>query len=128
MKKRCRVPWLALGLLASAALLFGGAWALRTLSITLPACPMKTHLGIPCATCGLTRCVLALRDGHWAEAFHWHPIAVLLGLFSPLIMGWDLRRAWHGAPYLPLPDSRKARLSIAGLVMGTWMLQIVRGI
>jgi hypothetical protein len=128
MTKGCRVPWLALALLASVALCYGGVWALRALSITLPACPMKTHLGIPCATCGLTRCALALREGHWAEAFHWHPIAVVLGLLTPLVMGWDLRRAWQGAPYHALPDSWIARLSIASLVMGTWMLQIVRGI
>lgn len=122
------VPWLFLGLAGTAAALLLGAWVARTFGLQLPACPLKEHLGIPCATCGITRCVLALSTGRWAEAFHWHPVAVVLVLLSPLAMAWDLRRAWAGRPYPPLPDSLAARLGVAGLFLGTWILQIVRGI
>jgi len=89
---------------------------------------MKSLCGIPCVTCGLTRCAMALSEGRWAEAFHWHPVAILLGLASPFAMGWDLRRAWRGKPCPSLPDSPAARLAVAGLLLGTWLLQIVRGI
>ena len=128
MKGQGRTPWLALGILAAVSLLLVGAWALHARLMILPTCPMKAYLGIPCATCGLTRCVLALSKGHWTEAFHWHPVAVMLGLASPLAMGWDLWRAWRGNPYPALPDSLAARLSVAGVLAGTWLLQIVRGI
>ena len=125
---RTRWPWLTLGILG---ILLGGLFmgaVLQSLPITLPACPMKTYLGIPCATCGLTRCAMALAGGHWTEAFRWHPVAVILGLLSPLIIAWDLRRAWKGNHYPPLPDSLALRLSVAGFLAGVWMLQIIRGI
>jgi hypothetical protein len=123
-----RIPWLGLGLLAAALVLFLGARATLAWQLVLPACPLKLHLGVPCATCGLTRCLLALARGCWAEAFHWHPAAVLLGLASPLVLAWDGLRAWKGHPYPSLPDSLPARLGVAGLLAATWVLQIVRGI
>lgn len=128
MSRRDCIPWLALGFLALVLVLFAGAWAVLQWHIALPPCPVKAHLQVPCATCGLTRCILALAQGHWAEAFHWHPMAVLLGLASPLAVGWDVRRAWRGEACPPLPDSLAARLSVAGLLAGTWLLQIARGI
>ena len=123
-----RIPWLALGILGTALAAMVGARLLAPWPGLLPACPLKSHVGIPCPTCGLTRCVMAAAGGHWAEAFHWHPVAVMLGLISPLAIGWDLRRAWTGAGYPPLPDSLPLRLGVAGLLLGTWVLQIVRGI
>lgn len=123
-----RVPWLFLGLVATAGALLMGAWVARTFALSLPPCPLKARLGIPCATCGITRCVLALSAGRWAEALHWHPVAVVLMGLSPLAMAWDLRRAWRGDPYPALPDSLAVRLCAATLFLGTWVLQIVRGI
>jgi hypothetical protein len=123
-----RIPWLVLVLMGLGLVLVCGAWAARTFSLPLPACPLKSYLGLSCATCGMTRCVLALAQGHWAEAFHWHPVAVVLVVASPLAMLWDLRRAWHGYPYPELPDSRAARLGVVGVFLGAWILQIVRGI
>jgi hypothetical protein len=123
-----RLPWLTFGVLA---ILFGAllaGTALRSLPFSLPPCPMKTHLGIPCASCGLTRCAMALAGGHWAEAFHWHPVFVILGLLSPIIIVWDLHRAWKGSRYPSLPDSLALRLSVGALLAGTWILQIARGI
>jgi len=128
MTGRRRVPWLALGI---PLLPFAGAAAvalLRAAHLSLPACPMKARLGIPCITCGLTRCAAALGAGDWAGAFRWHPVAVVLCLASPLAIAWDLHRAWRGRPYPDLADSPAARLGVAVLLLGTWLLQIVRGI
>jgi hypothetical protein len=123
-----RIPWLALGIMGTLSALFVGARLLRNCPIPLPECPLKAHLGIPCATCGLTRCVMALSQGRWAEGFHWHPVAVILGLMAPLAILWDLRRAWSGRAYPPLPESLAWRLGVAGFLAGTWLLQVVRGI
>lgn len=128
MTGNSRVPWLALGIPALALLAAGVVQILHGARVALPPCPMKSLCGIPCVTCGLTRCAMALSEGRWAEAFHWHPVAILLGLASPFAMGWDLRRAWRGKPCPSLPDSPAARLAVAGLLLGTWLLQIVRGI
>lgn len=128
MKAGPRIPWLALGILGAALGAILLAWVIGTLRVVPPPCPLKANLGIPCATCGGTRCALALVSGHFREAFHWHPVLALVGCLSPLALLWDLRRAWRGEAYPPLPQSRLARVSAALLLVGTWILQVARGI
>jgi len=117
---------------ALAALLAAlGTWAsgfLEPVSALLPGCAFKRLTGFACATCGLTRCVLALGRWDWAGAFHWHPVAAVAAALVPLLATWDLRRAWRGEPYPELSDSRALRLSVWALLLGTWALQAVRGI
>lgn len=122
-----RVPWVALGVLLAGL----GTWVAGLLSpyaSLLPGCAFKRLTGVACATCGLTRCVLALGRGDWAGAFHWHPVAAGLVALLPFLGAWDLRRAWRNEPYPALPDSRALRLSIWALLLGTWALQVARGI
>jgi hypothetical protein len=122
-----RVPWLAsawgLGLMAEILLI---RWA--GLGWPLPACPLKALTGYPCATCGATRCMLALGQGQLAAAWHWHPVLFVLTLTSPLVVAWDLRRAWWGRSYPPLPEAPGWRWGAAALLAGTWLLQILRGV
>jgi hypothetical protein len=122
-----RMPWVALG-----ALLAGlGAWAasfLHPVLNLLPGCAFKRLTGLPCVSCGLTRCVLALGHWDWRAAFHWHPAAAGLAALLPAVVLWDLRRAWRGDPYPGLPDSRAARLSIWLILFAIWALQVARGI
>jgi hypothetical protein len=122
-----RVPWVALS-----ALLAGlGAWAaafFQPMSALLPGCAFKRLTGFACATCGLTRCVMALGQWHWREAFHWHPAAAVLAALLPILALWDLRRTWRGEPYPSLPDSPIARISVWVLLLVIWILQAARGI
>jgi Protein of unknown function (DUF2752) len=122
-----RVPWLALGVLAAGL----GAWAVAQLSPMadlLPGCVFKRLTGVPCVTCGLTRCAMALGRWDWTTAFHWHPVAAGLSVLLPGFALWDLRRAWRGEDYPPLPDSRAVRYSLWALLVVTWALQVARGI
>jgi hypothetical protein len=123
-----RVPWLALGL----ALAGAAAWTLgpilRAHPWLLRPCLFKATTGLPCLTCGLTRCTLALLEGRPGEAFYWHPVAVVMVMLSPLLAAWDIHRAVKGRPYPPLPESLPPRLALAALLAGTWILQVVRGI
>lgn len=122
-----RIPWVALTAAFGALTVFLFGPLMRVLPAFLPACPFKSLTGIPCATCGLSRFFLALSDGRWMEAFHWHPVAwVLLGL-TPAAAGWDLWRAWAGKPYPPLPDHWAPRVLAGAALLGTWALQILRG-
>jgi hypothetical protein len=122
-----RIPWLAAGwLLAGIAMLLLAPVVQRFPGL-LPACPFKAATGIACATCGLTRCLLAVAGGRWAEAFHWHPVAAALVLCSPLAAGWDGWRAWQGRPYPGLPDHWLPRALAATTLLGTWALQALRG-
>ena len=123
-----RVPWIALALAALAGLARLGAHAVAAGRLVLPPCPVKLLTGIPCATCGLTRCTLALAQGRLGEAFHWHPMAVLALGAIVLAALWDLRRAWRREPYPALPESDWARAGVAALLAGTWILQAARHI
>ncbi len=118
--------------MALGALLAGlGAWAvawLQPLADLLPGCAFKHLTGFACATCGLTRSVMALGQWHWREAFHWHPPATILAALLPVLALWDLRRAWRREPYPALPDSRFARISIWMVLLAIWILQAARGI
>jgi hypothetical protein len=122
-----RIPWLAMGALAAGL----GCWAaafLRPVSNLLPGCAFKRLTGFPCATCGLTRCVMALGHAEWREAFHWHAAATVLAWLLPVMALWDLRRAWRGEAYPRLPDSRAARVSAWVILLGVWALQVAKGI
>jgi hypothetical protein len=122
-----RVPWLALG-----GLVLGfGLWAagrLVPVAGLFPDCAFKRVMGFSCATCGLTRCAMALGRGQWMEALYWHPAAAAVVLLWPVVAFWDLRRAWKAEPYPSLPDSRLARMSVWALLAAIWLLQLVRGI
>ena len=122
-----RVPWAALG-----ALTLGlGVWTaarLEPIAQLLPGCAFKRLTGVPCVTCGLTRCLMALGHGDWAAAFHWHPAAAGVAVMLPALAVWDLRRAWRGDPYPGLPDSRVARWSAWAALLAVWALQVARGI
>ncbi len=123
-----RVPWLSLAVGAGMPL---GGLAFHALAqgvLVIPPCPLKSLTGWPCATCGMTRWAQALGRGDWAGAWHWHPVACLLLALVPLAVAWDLKRAWRGAAWPTLPDSTWARSAAWALLLGTWLLQAVRGI
>ena len=128
MKTGPRVPWLALAVGGAASACALLAWAVGSLHVSLPPCPLKATLGIPCATCGGTRCALALAHGHLREAFHWHPLLAGLALLSPVGAAWDLGRAWRGQAYPALPSGKGVRLAVVALWVGTWILQVARGL
>jgi hypothetical protein len=122
-----RIPWLAL---LTLLVVIGCRLAvlLEPVSGLLPGCAFKHLTGLACATCGLTRCVLALGRWDWPAAFHWHPAATVAVALLPAAALWDAWRAWRGAPYPSLPDSKAFRLSAWILLLAVWALQVVRGI
>ena len=122
-----RIPWVAL-----VSVLAGfGAWVaafLQPVPVLLPGCAFKRLTGFACATCGMTRCLMALGRWDWWEAFHWHPaLAVVVALLPALVL-WDLRRAWRRDPYPRLPDSKTVRVTIWLVLLGVWALQVARRI
>jgi hypothetical protein len=122
-----RIPWLAL---VALLIILGLRLAVRLepLAGLLPGCAFKRLTGVACATCGLTRCVLALGRWDWPAAFHWYPAAAVAVVLLPVAVAWDARRAWRGDPYPGLPDSRAVRLSAWILLVSVWALQVARGI
>lgn len=119
--------------MAVALLAFAGfGWAVISLLTRgwfwIPPCPFKLVTGLPCLTCGMTRCLVALTQGDVRQAFHWHPVG-MIGLFLLPILGlWDLGRSVRGKAYPDLPERAWARLLVLGALAGTWWLQAARGI
>ncbi len=52
-------------------------------------CPFRFFFGVPCAGCGMSRAVLALMQGHTAEAIRLHPLCILLPFAAA---AWLFRR------------------------------------
>ncbi len=122
-----RVPLVALGALLTALVAWLAAF-LQPVSELLPGCAFKRLTGLACATCGMTRCGMALGRWDWREAFHWHPAVTVVAALLPALALWDLRRAWRGDPYPRLPDSTAARVALWLILLGVWTLQVARGI
>lgn len=56
-------------------------------------CMFKHVTNIPCPSCGSTRSILSLFQGHFLEAIYWNPIGLLLVFImiaSPIWIAYDL--------------------------------------
>jgi hypothetical protein len=84
---------------ASAALALAVAPFAASLARALPPCALHQLLGVPCATCGSTRAMLALTHGDLLQAFAWNPLATLAALVLVLGLAAPAWVAWRG----PLP-------------------------
>ena len=119
-----RVPWP----LAASAITLGfilGARVVEKFSLPLPRCTFRTLTGLPCLSCGTTRCLTALSHLHLLHAFHFNPLATTVTvtlLASPLML---LHRG-----SVHLSASSKKCLATIGLVIVAvnWVYLIVNRI
>jgi len=119
----------ALGAALVAFGLLGAAW-LR-LGLPTPVCQFHSLTGLPCITCGGTRCLRHLFSGDIATAISWNPLvffgAILAGLFAVYlvaasVLGWPRLRIREvtGA------DLRIFRAALAGIVLVNWIYLLLR--
>lgn len=69
--------------------------------LPLPRCGLRTLTGLPCPTCGGTRCLLALSESDIGKAFQFNPLVALASLALCVWTGlWLLdlccHRNWAG--------------------------------
>lgn len=88
VRRTLAVPW---PLTASALTLcfILGARVVETFSLPLPRCTFRALTGLPCLSCGTTRCLTALSHFDLMLAFHFNPLATSLAMMllaSPLIL------------------------------------------
>jgi hypothetical protein len=93
--------------------LIAAAWCL--LPHPAPACPFHTLTGLPCLTCGGTRCIRSLLAGQTGTAFAWNPLVFLAAIAG---VGFVLYAAL--VTTFQLPRLRLAPLTPAGL----WTVRI----
>jgi len=56
-------------------------------------CMFKHVTNIPCPSCGSTRSILSLFQGHFIESIYWNPIGLILVIImvaSPIWIAYDL--------------------------------------
>lgn len=117
------------GVAAFAALLF---LPLDSLAALMPDCRFRELTGTPCATCGITRGVVALGEGDWRAALRCNPllIAALVTFLAYAVVAAALWVFRLPRPRIALA-SRGARLA-AGLaavasVLVNWAFLVADG-
>lgn len=113
--------WLAVSVASIAG---GAAWL--GLALPWPRCLFLAMTGLPCVTCGATRCAIALAHGDFLLALRWNPFAfvALCGLIA-----FDLYAAIvavGGKPRLRIVDwtgteKRMVRVAVLGLLALNWI-------
>jgi hypothetical protein len=117
------------GFLILAGLLF---LPLGSLAALTPGCRFHEFTGWPCATCGVTRGLVALGAGHWREALRCNPL--LVGGFF-VFLAYAALAALLWLFRLPRPRlelaSRGARLTlllaVVAAVLANWAFLIADG-
>jgi len=74
--------WLSVSLVS-----FSIAAAWLAIGLPWPRCVFHELTGLPCVTCGMTRCAIQLFHGHFLAALKWNPL-----IFTALcgVMAFDL--------------------------------------
>lgn len=113
--------WLAV--LAATGLL-AAAWLLSPLPT--PPCLFHALTGLPCPTCGGTRCARSLLAGNFPAALGWNPLVVLLAAAAALYAGYALAVTALRLPRVRLRACSKTeefrlRLLAAALLAANWL-------
>ncbi|PYJ70137.1 MAG: hypothetical protein DME76_06535 [Verrucomicrobia bacterium] len=109
--------WLAV---SAGSLTLAAAWF--TLGLPWPRCVFHELTGLPCVTCGMTRCAIQFFHGHFLAALKWNPLvfAALCGVtvfdlyaFATLAMR---------APRLRMVFRQREKKFARGIVIGALAL------
>ncbi len=73
--------WLGVG---SASIALGYLW-LR-FQLPFPGCRFHDLTGLPCATCGATRCIIQISHGNFLDAFIWNPIVFAAAMVAAVAL------------------------------------------
>lgn len=113
--------WLAVSTTSIAA---GAAWL--GLALPWPRCAFLAVTGLPCVTCGATRCAIALVQGDFLSALTWNPFAfvvlcglIVFDLYAAMVLVGRTRRLrlvdWTVA------EKRMVRIAVIGLLALNWI-------
>lgn len=94
-------------------------------------CPLRGAIGLPCATCGMTRAFVALAHGDLSAAVAASPLGALLAAAAWGYAALDLARAALGLPWPELPQRAWRGAALAGMAAVAlnwgWLLWRARG-
>ncbi len=121
----------------------GSTWLWIQSASLLPAltgdnstCLIKSISGVPCPSCGTTRSILELLDGHFITSLQWNPmglIVLLIMVISPVWILIDLLfkkesfLRFYGRAENQL-KSKWIAIPAIGLVVINWIWNICKGL
>lgn len=99
-------------------------------------CFIKRLTGIPCPSCGATRSVLKISDGHFREALLLNPLGYLLAMLLLTLPVWILsdfffKRESLYAFYQKIESQLKRpvyAIPLSALILINWIWNIIKGI
>ena len=122
-----QIAWLWAGA-ALSVMLLRQFWFL--VAPILPACPLRTLIGVPCPTCGSTRAGLALIRGDIPGALYLNPLATVAGL--AFLLGGVAAPVWLGlgrkVPDLPSRWPLGLRIAVLAAIVGNWIWLLASGV
>ncbi len=103
---------------------------------TLLGCPIKKISGLPCPSCGSTRAVLSLYDGHLWQSLLINPIGILIAaimLIAPLwiIFDWTTKQSSFWQFYIRVENflrQKRVATVIILLFLINWIWNINKGL
>ena len=95
-------------------------------------CTFKELTGIPCMTCGSTRCLVHFAHLNFADALGCNPLAFGLCVFSVFVLCYTLAVRLAGMPRLTLAATprgwRTFRALLVALPLANWAYLVTAGI
>ncbi len=100
------------------------------------ACMIKNVTGVPCPSCGATRSVMSIVEGHFAEAAHQNPLGIIIAFLmvalpvwivvdlfrksSSLLRSYENFEIWFRQP--------KVAITAGALILINWIWSISKGL
>jgi len=116
--------WLAV---SAGSLTLAAAWF--TLGLPWPRCVFHELTGLPCVTCGMTRCAIQFFHGHFLAALKWNPLvfAALCGVtvFDLYAFATLATRAPRLRMVFRLREKKFARGIVIGALALNWIYLLI---
>lgn len=112
--------------------LAAGAW----FALDLVLCPFAAVTGWPCPGCGMTRACLALLQGQWDAAVHFHPLSPVvlpvLGLLALQAVIQNLSESpklqWSAVQRYVRLDEQWVWWGLTAALLGVWVVRMAGGL
>ena len=118
--------WLLVG-----AVSLGAAWLWLRIGLPWPRCVFHECTGVPCLTCGATRCFLFLARGQFGAAFRMNPLAFCALLASGLFAVYAAATLLFQLPRVRVSVTGGAacrvRFGVLALLLANWIYLIAAG-
>jgi len=99
-------------------------------------CLIKQATGVPCPSCGSTRSIASLLQGHFVEALYWNPFGLIITIIMLVLPFWliydlvqrkDSLYVFYGKTEA-FVRQKKIAIPLIILVIINWIWNIIKGL